>query len=117
MSASSKAVELRPVAAKAAGRSRSRNQQRLYICAAGHSGVRRLEVLAQFPFQDERARNTKRVLQTFGLPERDVEKRIAEIGPLGLVLAAERWMVGIGRGDDQHIGIRETRAEDSGIAG
>ena len=29
-------------------RSWSRNQQRLHVCAAGHSGIRRLEVLSQF---------------------------------------------------------------------
>src|ERR1700675_984431 len=100
-------------AAKAAGRSRSRNQQRLHVCAAGHSGTRRLEVLSQFSLLDERARNNKGVLQAFSLPECDVEKSIAEIGPLGLVPAAERRMVGIGRSDDQHIGVRETRDEDS----
>src|SRR5262245_27001633 len=37
----------------------------------------------------------------------------AEIGPLSLVPAAERWMVRIGRGDDQHIGVREMRDKDS----
>jgi hypothetical protein len=66
-------------------------------------------VLAQFSFLDERARNNKGVLQTFSLPECHVEKGIAEIGPLGLVLAAERRMVGIGRGDYQRVGVRETR--------
>jgi hypothetical protein len=73
-------------------------------------------VLAQFSLLDKRARNNKGVLQAFSSPECDVEKSIAEIGPLGLVPAAERRMVGIGRSDDQHIGVRETRDEDSGIA-
>ena len=96
---------------------RTRNEQRLHVCAAGHSGIRRLDVPAQFSLPDERASNNKGVLQAFSLPERDVEKGIAEIGPLGLVPAAERRMVGIGRRDDQRIGVRETRDEDPGIAG
>ena len=70
-------------------------------------------MVAQLVLLDERARNDKGILQTFSLPECDVEKGIAEIGPLGLVLAAERRMVGIGRGDYQHIGVRETRDKDS----
>ena len=65
-------------------------------------------MLAQFSLLDERARNNKSVLQASGLAECDVEKGIAKIGPLGLVLAAERRMVGIGRGDYQQIGVRET---------
>ena len=97
---------------KAAGRSRSRNGQRRHVCAAGHSGARGLEVLAQFSLLDKRARNNKGVLQAFSLSECDVEKSIAEIGPLGLVPAAERRMVGIGRRDDQRIGVCGTREED-----
>src|SRR5712675_1059699 len=96
---------------------KTRNEQRLHVCAVGRSGIRRLDVLAQFSLPDERASNYKGVLQAFSLPERDVEKGIAEIGPLGLVPAAERRMVGIGRRDDQRIGVRETRDEDPGIAG
>src|SRR6266700_6199650 len=57
---------------------RTRNEQRLHVCAAGHSGIRRLDVLAQFSLPDERASNNKGVLQAFSLPERDVEK--AELG-------------------------------------
>ena len=70
-------------------------------------------MLAQFSLLDERARNNKGVLQAFSLPKCDVEKSIAEIGPLGLIPAAKRLMVGIGRGDYQHIGVRETRDKDS----
>jgi hypothetical protein len=65
-------------------------------------------VLSQFSLLDERARNNKGVLQAFSLPECDVEKSIAEIGPLGLVPASERRMVGIR--DDQRIWVRETGA-------
>src|SRR5882757_5546588 len=104
-------------AAKAAGRSRTRNEQRLHVCAACHSRIRRLEVFVQFSLPDERARNNKGVPQAFSLPKCDVEKGVAEIGPLGLVPAAERRMVGIGRGDDQHVVVRETRDEDSAMAG
>src|SRR5260370_17987391 len=74
---------------------RTRNEQRLNVCAAGHLGIRRLDVLAQFSLPDERASNNKGVLQAFSLPERHVEKGIAEIGPLALVPAAQRLMVGI----------------------
>src|SRR5262245_66588503 len=88
--------------------SRTRCEQRLHGCAAGHQGIRRLDVLAQFSLLDERARKKKGVLQAFSLPECDVEKSIAEIGPPGFVSAAERLMVGIRRGDDQHIGVRKT---------
>src|SRR5213596_3363259 len=90
-------------AAKAAGRSRTRNEQRLHVFAACHKGVRRLEALAHFSLFDERARNNKGVLQAFSLPECYIEKGVAEIGPFGFVPAAERWMVGIGRGDYQRI--------------
>jgi hypothetical protein len=72
-------------------------------------------VLTLFSLLDECARNNKGILQAFSLPECDVEKSIAEIGPLGLVPAAERRMVGIGRGDYQHIGVRETGDKDSRI--
>src|SRR6266702_3907169 len=54
-------------AAKAAGCSRTRNEQRLHVCAACHSGIRRLEVLALFSLLDEPARNNKGVLQAFSL--------------------------------------------------
>ena len=47
-------------------------------------------MLAQLVLLDERARNNKGILQTFSLPECDVEKGIAEIGPLGLVPAARQ---------------------------
>src|ERR1700675_2687668 len=80
-------------AAKAVGRSWTRNKQRLHVCAACHQGIRRLEALAQFSLLDESARANKSVLQASGLAECDVEKGIAEIGPLGLVLAAERPIV------------------------
>src|SRR5262245_33004920 len=80
---------------KAASCSRTRSKQWLHVLAARHLRIRRLEALAQFPFQDELARESKGILQIFGFPQRDVEKRVAEIGPLGLVPAAERRMVGI----------------------
>ena len=71
----------------------------------------------KFSLLDERTRNNKGVLQAISLPKCDVENSIAEIGPAGLIPAAERLMIGIGRGDYQHIGVRETRDKDSGIAG
>ncbi len=62
------------------------------------------------------ARNNKGVFQAFSLPERDVEKSVTEIGPLGLVPATEGRMVGVGRGDNQHIAVREMRDKDSRMA-
>src|SRR5262245_47315422 len=92
---------------KAADCSRTRDEQRLQVCAARHQEIRRLEALAQLSLPDERARDNKGFLQAPGFPERYVEKGIAEIGPRGLVLAAERWMVGVGCGDDQDIWVGE----------
>src|SRR3954463_1407228 len=80
-------------------RSRARNQQRLQVLAACHSGVRRLEALAPFSLFDEGTRDNKGVLYAFSLPEGDVKKSVAKIGPLGFVAAAERRMVRIGRRD------------------
>ena len=48
------------------------------------------------------------------MPECDIEKGVAKIGPLGFVPAAERRMVGIGRSDYQRIRVRETRNKDPG---
>src|SRR5262249_28170505 len=67
-----------------------RNKQRLHICATRHLGTRRLEVLAQLVLFDQSTRLNKGILQAFRLPKCDIEKGIAEIGPLGLVAAAER---------------------------
>ena len=75
--------------------------------------MRGLEVLAQLVLLDMSARKNKGILQTFRLPECDVEKGIAEISPLCLVPAAERRMEGVGRGDYQHIGVREMTDKDS----
>ena len=50
---------------KTAGRSRAHNEQRLHVCATCHQGIRWLEVLAQFPLPDERARNDKSILHAF----------------------------------------------------
>src|SRR6267142_1416793 len=102
---------------KPAGCSRTRNEQRLHVRATRHLRIRWLEALAQFSLQDELACNRKGVLHALGFPERDIEKCFAEIGPLGPVLAAERRMISIGRGDDQRIGAGEMRDEDAGIAG
>src|SRR3954464_15934964 len=94
---------------EAVGRSWTRNEQRLHVCAASHQGIRRFEVLAQFSLLDKRARNYAGVLQASGLAECDVEKGIAEITRPGLVLAAERRMLPRGRGDYQQIGCRGGR--------
>ena len=84
----------------------TRNKQRLHVCAACHHGIRWLETLAQFSLLDKRARKNEGILQAINLPKCDVEKGAAEIGPLGLVLATERRMVGM-RGDYEYVGVRE----------
>ena len=68
-------------------------------------------MLVQFSLLDERTRNNKGVLQAISLPKCDVEKSISEIGPPGLIPAAERLMVGIGRGDHQHIADPRRRVQ------
>ena len=78
------------------GRSASRasDEQRQHVYTACHKRIRRLEMLPQFPLPDECARVEKCIRQAAGVPaERDVEKSVAEIGPLRLVLTAERGMV------------------------
>ena len=59
----------------------------------------------------------ERRLSGFRLAKSDVEKGIAEIGPLRLVLAAKRCMISIRCGDDKRISICEARNEDARIAG
>jgi hypothetical protein len=78
--------------------------------------VRRIKALAQFSLQDERARKKEGVFQTFGRAERNIEKGIAKIGPLGFVLAAERRMMRIRCGDYKRVRIGEARYEDARIA-
>src|SRR4029077_3802475 len=55
--------------------------------------------------------------QGLRLAQSGVEKRIAEISPLGFVLASKRCMVGIRCGDDKCISICQARNEDARIAG
>ncbi len=61
---------------------------------------------------------TKASLQVSGPPKRNVEKGIAERTPPGLVLATERWMVGIGRGGmTRTSGLARRGERDSRITG
>src|SRR5260221_915944 len=69
------------------------------------------------PPQNERARNHEGVSQSRTLAHRHIEKSVAKIGPLGSVLAAERGMVSVRRGDHKRIGSGEARDENAGIAG
>jgi hypothetical protein len=75
-----------------------------------------LEALAQFSPQYQRTCHKEGVFQTIGPTERSIEKGVAEIGPLGFVLASERRVVSICRGDDKCFSIGETRYEDARIA-
>jgi len=79
--------------------------------------VRGVEALAQFSVRYKSAGKKEGVFQGLCLAKSDVEKRIAEIGPLGLVLAAKRCMVSIRCGYDKRISICEGRNEDARIAG
>src|SRR5215472_5503493 len=96
--------------------SRAGNEQGLHVRASRHLRVRWVKALAQFSLQDQRARNNKGVFQGRGLAQRNIEKRVAEIGPRGFVLAAERWRAGVCRGDHERIRIGEGRYEDARIA-
>src|SRR5262249_13205846 len=95
---------------------RAGDEQRLHVCASRHLRVRWVEALAQFSLQDQRTRNNKGVFQSRGLAQGNIEKRIAEIGPLGFVLTSERWMAGVCRSDHERISIGEGRYEDARIA-
>ena len=55
-------------------------------------------MLPQFALADQPARIEERILQACIVPERDVEKSVAEIGPLGFVLASERRVLSVCRG-------------------
>src|SRR5262249_34659185 len=59
--------------------------------------------LAQFSFQHQRTRHKEGVFQIIGAAQRSIEKGVAEIGPLGFVLASERRVVSICCGDDKRI--------------
>src|SRR5262249_57049345 len=96
-------------------RSRAGDEEGPHLGAACHLRVRRVKALAQFSLQDQRARNNKGVFQSRGPAQCNIEKGIAEIGPLGFILASERWMAGVCRGDHERIRIGEGRYEDAGI--
>jgi hypothetical protein len=80
------------------------NEQWQDVRAARQQGIRRLEMLPQLSLPNEGAGIEKRVFEAASLPKRDVEEGVTGIGPLGLVLTSERRVVGVGRGDDQHVG-------------
>src|SRR6476469_3031919 len=93
-----------------------RHQQGLHVSTASHLRVRWFKTLAQFSPQYQRTRHKEGVFQSIRATERSIEKGVAKIGPLGLVLASERWVVSVCRGDDKRISISETRYEDARIA-
>ena len=93
-----------------------RHQQGLHFTTASHLWVRWLKTLVQFSPQYQRTRHKEGVFQIIGPTEGSIEKGVAEIGPLGFVLASERWVVSICRGDDKRISIGEPRYEDARIA-
>src|SRR5262245_6557687 len=76
------------------------HEQGLHVSAARQLRVRWLETLTQFSLQHQRAREKKSVFQIISPAERSIEKSIAEIGPLGFVLATERRMVRVCCRDD-----------------
>ena len=93
-----------------------RHQQGLHFSTASHLRVRWFKPLVQFSPQYQRTRHKEGVFQIIGSTECSIEKGVAEIGPLGFVLASERRVVSICRGDDKRISIGETRYEDARIA-
>ena len=94
----------------------ARHQQRLHVSTASHLRVRWFKTLAQFSPQYQRTRHKEGLSQSIGATERSIEKGVAKIGPLGLVLASERRVVSVCRGDDKRISISETRYEDTRMA-
>src|SRR6478735_12371816 len=93
------------------------DEQRLDVFSAGDLRMRWLKAALQFSLEYQRTRLGECISQRVRPPQRLVEEGVAEIGPLGLVLAAERWMVGIRCGYDQRVCIRKPRDEYAGIAG
>jgi len=88
-------------------------EQGVDIFAAGNLRVRRDEMVAPLALAHYRARLIKRLSEVSRVPECRVEERIAEIGPFYLVLAAERRVIGIGRGDHQGVVVRKRANENT----
>ena len=93
------------------------DEQGLHVCATRHLRARAVKALAQFSVRYKSAGKKEGVFQGLRLAKSDIEKGIAEIGPLGLVLASKRCMVCLRCGDDKCIRICEARNEDARIAG
>ena len=75
-----------------------RHQQGLHFSTTSHLRVRWLKALAQFSPKHQRTRDKKGVFQIIGSAQRSIEKGIAEVGPLGFVLASERRVLSVCRG-------------------
>src|ERR1700730_2194846 len=88
-------------------------EQHIDVFAAGNLRVRRDEMVAPFALAHYRARLIKSPSEVSGVPECRVEERVAEIGPFYLVLAAERRVVGIGRGDHQRVVVSKRTEENA----
>src|SRR5262249_43244479 len=88
----------------------------LYFSTARHLRVRWFKALSQFSPRNQRTRDKECVFQIIGPAKRSIEKGIAEVGPLGFVLASERRMVSICRSDYKRISIGETRYKHARIA-
>ena len=74
------------------------HEQGLYFSTARHLRVRRLKALAQFSPQHQRTRPNEGVFQIISAAQRRIKKCIAEISPLGFVLASERRVLSVCRG-------------------
>src|SRR5262249_37531393 len=88
-------------------------QHVLYILTAGHLRIGGSKAALPFAFADERAGENKCIMQIRRAVQRSIEKGFAEVGPIVSILAAERCVIGVRRGDDQGVRIREWAYENA----
>jgi hypothetical protein len=88
-------------------------EQHIDVFAAGNLRVRRDEMVAPLALAHYRARLIKSLSEVSRVPECRIEERVAEIGPFYLVLAAERRVIEIGRGDHQGVVVRKRADENA----
>ena len=89
------------------------SEQHIYVFAAGNLRVGRDEMVAPLALAHDDPRLIKSLSEISRVPQRRIEEGVAEIGPFHLVLAAERRVVGIGRGDHQGIVVSKRTNENA----
>jgi len=88
-------------------------EQHINVFAAGNLRVRRDEMVAPLALAHDHARLIESPSKVSRVPEGRVEESVAEIGPFYLVLAAERRVIGISRGDYQGVVVGKRTNENA----